>query len=130
MIVSEKRKHARLSAGERVFALVKNGVSSVGQIIDVSRGGLSFKYLSEESLPGCSRRLDVFVPGHKFLWMKIPHRTVRDLDLPLDVPFSSIRMKRRCVAFEPLGEEHLLRLEVLIAYLKRQLQNPTEERKR
>ena len=115
---SEKRKHTRLPAGDKAFALVKNGVNNVGQIIDVSRGGLAFKYMSEASLPGCTPRLDVFVPGHKFLWTKIPHRTVRDMDLLLEAPFSTIRMKRRSIAFDPLSEEHLVRLEVLIAYLK------------
>lgn len=118
MIQSEKRKHMRLAAGGNAFALVKNGVNKVGQLIDVSRGGLSFKYFSDEPISGSPPRLDVFVPGHKFLWVEIPHRTVRELDLPSEVPFSSIRMRRRCVAFGPMTEGHLLRLEVLIGYLK------------
>ncbi len=97
------------------FVLIRNGQSKVGQIIDVSRGGLSFKYLSDESLHGDQWELDILLSEHGFLWRRIPYRTVLDSEILPEIPFSSIRMRRRAIAFEDVTGEDATRLGFLLS---------------
>jgi len=109
------RRYRRFMAREDVFAVLRNQVNEVGQIINVSEGGLAFKYMAEQPLPSDRYELDVFLAGRReFLWRGVPHRTILDIELSPNVPFSTIRMRRRSVAFENLTEDHNLRLEHLL----------------
>ena len=45
----ERRKLNRLRLGEHSFALIVNGVRTLGEILDISKGGMAFKYIVEES---------------------------------------------------------------------------------
>ncbi|MEW6665140.1 MAG: hypothetical protein AB1512_07960 [Thermodesulfobacteriota bacterium] len=111
----ELRQYRRFTAREDAFAVLRNQVNEVGQLINVSKGGLAFKYMAERPLPSDSYQLDIFLAGtREFLWRSIPHRTILDMELPPIVPFSVIRMRRRSVAFENLTEDHSLRLELLL----------------
>jgi hypothetical protein len=109
------RRYRRFMARADAFAVLRNQVSEVGQLINVSKGGLAFKYLAEQPLPSDPYELDIFLAGRReFLWRGIPHRTIQDIELTPIVPFSMIRMRRRSVAFENLTEDHHLRLEHLL----------------
>jgi hypothetical protein len=111
---TDRRKHKRFTAPEMAFVQMRNGLSHVGPIIDVSRGGLSFKYLAEERPPGNSWELDVLLSERGFLWSGIPHRTVIDFEILPQVPFSAVRMRRRGIAFGECTGDHALRLEFLL----------------
>jgi hypothetical protein len=111
---TDQRRFRRLNAQEGAFALLKNHTSRVGQIINVSRGGLAFKYLADEIPPAEGWELDVFLAGRRFLWKGVPHITILDIEMAPEVPFSTVRMRRRAVAFQNLTDEHALRLEYLL----------------
>jgi hypothetical protein len=116
---TDKRRFRRLSPKEDAFALLKNHTSSVGQIINVSRGGLAFKYLADEIPADEGWELDVFLASQGFLWKGVPHRTILDIEMAPESPFSSVRMRRRAVAFQNLTDEHVSRLESLLDHCTR-----------
>jgi hypothetical protein len=109
------RRYRRFSGREDAFAVLRNQVNEVGQLLNVSQGGLALKYLAEEPLPADQYELDIFLAGKGgFLWRGIPHRTVLDIELPPLVPFSVVRMRRRSIAFENLTGDQHVRLEHLL----------------
>jgi hypothetical protein len=109
------RRYRRFAAREDAFAVLRNRVSEIGQLINVSKGGLAFKYMAEQALPADRYELDIFLAGRReFLWRGIPHRTILDIEMTPTVPFSMIRMRRRSIAFENLTEDHHMRLENLL----------------
>lgn len=111
---SERRKSKRFPAPEMAFVMVRNGSSSVGHVIDVSKGGMAFKYLSERALHGETLEVDVLLSEYGFLWRRIPHRTILDIEILPEVPFSTIRVRRRAIAFEGFTQDDSSRLEFLL----------------
>ena len=57
---AERRMHERFKAKEGAFAKVKNGSYKLGQIKDISKGGLAFTYPADGHQIPESFRVDVF----------------------------------------------------------------------
>ena len=65
----EKRKFKRLKGKEGAFAafIKPNEIINMGQIQDISMGGLCFRYLStKEDNAGCSH-IKIFGSNHRFI---------------------------------------------------------------
>jgi hypothetical protein len=112
--VSERRRHLRFRLACSGYTLLRNHLSRVGEIVDVSQGGLAFKYMEDEALCSGAFELDVYVKEYGFLWAGIPHKTVSDIEMERDIPYSSIRMRRRGVVFLDLSQDDRDKLKALI----------------
>jgi hypothetical protein len=110
----ERRQHKRFNAQDGAFAVVKNHVSKLGQIIDVSMRGLAFKYIANGKQSKGILALDIFLSGHGIYTKNIPFKTVSDFEMKSEIPFSSIKMRRCCVQFGELTHTHVSQLEDFI----------------
>jgi hypothetical protein len=110
----ERRKYTRFNAQEGAFALVKNHISNLGQIIDVSMRGLAFKYIANGKQSKGIFAMDIFLSGHGMHSKNIPFKTVSDIEMKSEIPFSSVKMRRCCVQFGELTHTHVLQLEEFI----------------
>jgi hypothetical protein len=110
----ERRQHKRFNAQDGAFALVKNHVSRLGQIIDVSMRGLAFKYIGNGKQSKGIFELDIFLSGQGIHSKNIPFKTVSDFEMKSEVPFSSIKMRRCCVQFGELTHTHVSQLKDFI----------------
>ena len=95
----EQRKHKRYKVTKRAFAVLGPEAVKLCHLIDISKGGLSFRYFvdtsdTEEQL----QELDI-LGGEDFYLEKVPVRVVSYMILKDDSPFSSIAMRRRGVQF-------------------------------
>jgi hypothetical protein len=59
-------------------SLGSNG-SVLGQVLDVSMGGLSFRYIGDE--PKNGSHLDIFSTEHDFHLGKVPFKPVKDFEI-------------------------------------------------
>ncbi|MBN1103014.1 MAG: hypothetical protein JXL84_06335 [Deltaproteobacteria bacterium] len=112
--VSDRRRYLRFRLAYFGYTHLRNHLSKVGEIVDVSQGGLAFKYVADD-VPCCGAfELDVYVREYGFIWKGIPHKTVSDIEMERDIPFSSVRMRRRGVVFLDLSPDAREKLESLL----------------
>ena len=89
--IFNQRRYARFRVPKDAFAALGPDYIKVGQIINISMGGLAFRYLASKG-PSNASELDIFLAGRVFYLYKLPFETVRDF-VTNEMPFSSIYMK-------------------------------------
>jgi len=100
----EDRKHPRFKVDQQVFTVVKGDNETLGEVLDVSEGGLALKYVAGIGSPVSEGLLDMFATGGKVYLKDVPVRAASDFELPNEVDFSTIRLRRMGVAFKNLTD--------------------------
>jgi hypothetical protein len=98
----EQRKHKRYKVTKRAFAVLGPEAVKLCHLIDISKGGLAFRYFVDSN--GMTEEMDNLdiLGGEDFYLEKVPVRVVTDMALKDESPFSSIAMRRRGVQFGQL----------------------------
>jgi hypothetical protein len=110
--LSEQRKDKRFQVPKDAFAALGPDYIKVGQIINISMGGLAFRYLGSEQ-PSNASELDIFLAGRAFYLYKLPFATVWDL-VTGEKPFNSIKMKVCGLKFGELTQSQISELQYFI----------------
>lgn len=110
--LSEQRKDKRFQVPQDAFAALGPDYIKVGQIINISMGGLAFRYLGSEG-PSNESELDIFLAGRAFYLYKLPFETVWDIVLD-EKPFSSLNMKVGGLQFGELTQRQISQLQYFI----------------
>jgi hypothetical protein len=108
-----KRKHKRYLAQNRSYVETKES-SKVGQILDISAGGLAFKYIDMGDRPKESIDLDILVKDNGFHLENIAFMIVSDIKLNGEYAFSSTKMRRCGGLFRQLNQNQVFQLEYFI----------------
>jgi len=77
---AERRVSVRRRPREKTFVAMRPDFSRTGKIRDISRGGLSFQYLSkvEVSDPGSDVNVDMFISDNGYYVPSLPCRLIYD----------------------------------------------------
>jgi hypothetical protein len=121
---TDLRKDKRFRAQEGAFVDLRISHVKVGKIVDISKGGLAFRYLHVGEHLRQTFELDMYSRKNDFRMEKIPVRTVWDRGSPGELHFST-RTRLRGVQFGKLNQEQLSELERFIL-----LNTVTEEEQR
>ena len=117
---AESRKNIRLNPKELTFIVVRPEFSKSGELLDISRGGLCFKYLYLCKLnPGrdvvTPLKIDIFIINNGYYLPKVPCTLIYDVEtentelFPMDLEF------RRCgLQFGELSKEQNRQLELYL----------------
>ena len=98
-----RRKHQRFQVEDFTFVNLKSkSYKDVGQLIDISNGGLSFRYFVGAKKPRKFNKLDVVLSGSDFAITGLPFRIISDTELTNGFQSSPIIFRRYCVQFEEL----------------------------
>ena len=111
--VSERRAHPRNWISEGGYALLRDHESHrLGQVLDMSQGGLAFCYLpdSDDDIQG-PVRLTLFYSGNGFFMENIPVRVVYVDRIPAKVLVGSLTMHKCAVEYTQLNDEQRLGIE-------------------
>jgi hypothetical protein len=111
--VVERRKHKRFYAKDDTFAVLGPPSGNIGQVMDISMGGLAFSYVAGEDQPNRSHKLSILLAEHSFHLTKIPIETIWDKEAE-QLPFSSLRMRRCGLQFGELTRNQENQLEYFI----------------
>ena len=103
----ERRKHPRFDLRIGAFVLLNQPVSLVGEVLDVSMGGLSFRCSSEAEIPWETWELDILCTHGGESVGELPFIRVTEL------PFSE-EEKRYGVKFERLTNRQAAQLRAFI----------------
>jgi hypothetical protein len=77
----EQRKYVRFWPKQSLLAALGNKHSTVGKVVDISIGGLSFEYIIGEELNINASRLDIFSVGSIFQLFNIPCKVIYNIDV-------------------------------------------------
>lgn len=107
----ERRKHPRESVRYGAYAAISPLENKLGQIVDISMGGLAFEYIdntpSEQFKGGQMVRLG----GQGSSVADLPFRVVEDQSILQYSPFSFLAIRKVRLQFEALAPEQMFLLE-------------------
>lgn len=112
----ERRRHERFHVQKDAFAMITPLSHKKGEIIDISRGGLAFRYIPDEKQPKLSVEiglfLHIFLEDISFCLLRLPIKTVSDFAISSGK--SADVARRRSVEFRALSESQASELEFFI----------------
>lgn len=112
----EKRKHKRHKGKDGAFAvfLRPDEFINLGQILDISLGGLCVRYLSTRAPEGKCSGIKIFGSNGRFIHVdKLPCHVVYDVEIPED-SWEQLSCRRCGVQFDNLNVRHLSMLQDFI----------------
>ena len=110
----ERRKHKRYKAVEGAYAAISPNSHKLGQVIDISMGGLSFKYIdttSDDVEFEQSPEESIFLSSMGYYVGDLPFKTISDYEITNAPSFSSMKIRKRHVQFTDLSFKQLFDLD-------------------
>ena len=101
----------QMSMGEIACAVYNSKPAIMGQIVDMSQGGLSFDCIDEAGPCKKSLKLDILSANEKFYMGRIKFKRVHELKSEDNSSISPIQMKKQGIQFIDLTFKQLSRLE-------------------
>ena len=109
----ERRKHKRFHVQDGAHAVLGTHYAELlGQIIDISRGGVSFRYVAGEKPSSGSFELDISLAN--FYLRKVPFKNISDFEISNEFFLGSIPIRRRGIHFGELTHNQMSKLEYFI----------------
>lgn len=109
----ERRKHNRYKVDGRAFAIHWSSPTTIGQIIDISQGGISFSYIDENRVLEDAKELGILYTEGNFFLEKITFERISDIAMD-GHPKSTVKMRRLSGKFLSLGETQQEKLNKFI----------------
>lgn len=109
----ERRKHERFKISIGVFVAFKPHDTRLGEIIDISMGGLAFRYLATKEPSNGSSKLRIFLTEGDSYVNEVLFETITDFGT-YEIPFTSLTMRRSGVRFGNLTQEQMSQLKYFI----------------
>jgi hypothetical protein len=109
----ERRKHKRFDIPTGTFVSCRPHGPRLGEIINVSRGGLAFRYYGGNETSQESNELNIFLEEGNFHLNDVLFQTVTDFGIH-ETPFSSLTMRRSSVRFDGLTDHQVSQLQNFI----------------
>jgi len=118
----ERRRHKRFQIKTKTFAAFSGPDSNrkIGEIINMSTGGMAFRYLNYEKQPygiissDKPVELDIFWQGDGYSMGTVPIKTISDSVISKMSPFSFIAMRHCRMKFTELTPYQEMQLEHFI----------------
>jgi len=110
----ERRKSTRYKAIEGAYAAISPSSHKLGQIIDISMGGLAFKYIDTNNDDTNNQTLSeesIFLSSMGFYVGNLPFKTISDNEITNAPSFSSMKVRERHVQFTDLSFKQLFDLD-------------------
>lgn len=110
----ERRKNKRYQPGENAIAAISSDSDKLGQIIDISMGGVCFKYIDtgiERRSTGTKEAEIIFLSSMAYSVKDLPVRTVGDYKIENLPSFTSMKLRKRHVQFVDLTVTQLFDLD-------------------
>jgi hypothetical protein len=109
----ERRKNKRYRAKDGAYAAISPHSRRLGQIIDISMGGLSFKYIENNDAHEQEKKpeLSLFLSSLGYYVGDLPFQTIEDCEMTNYPSFSSMKLRKRRVKFTELSFKQLFDLD-------------------
>jgi hypothetical protein len=116
MNIDERRKHKRYNVQQGTFAVLPSNYL-IGQIKNISRGGVSFSCIAAGRQSYGIPVLEIFSKDNNFYLREIPFKVISEIDVENHVPCSSLQMKKISGEFAKLTEYQKSQLDFFLQNL-------------
>ena len=113
--IVERRKHKRFQVHDGTLAVLTSHFYNWGPIIDISRGGLAFRYSGNKLPLNVSCDLGISLANIGFYLGKLPFRAISDFEIANEFAYSLTTIRRCDVEF---GELTLHQISVLEYFIR------------
>ena len=110
----ERRKHKRFKVKGGAFAVSTPDYKNLGQIKDISKGGLAFQFIENSEQTKGSIEIEIFSTVGDFYLKKLPVRTVLDFEVDNTVSSNSMPMRQWSMQFGKLNHLQKLLLDFFL----------------
>ncbi len=108
----QKRTDKRYRVKDLTFVKLRSESEiEIGQLLDISKEGLAFRYFIDNKQSRSYSDLGLFLSGGGFSIDRIPFKAVSNIELANNSQFSTIILKRYGVQFEKLTPDQTNRLD-------------------
>ena len=109
---TERRKYKRVDVRSGTYTM---NSTKPGLIVDMSTGGLSFRYIERKDWPEETRTMDI-VSGEdeEYRLENVPYRVVSDYETKSEIAYEKMIVKRRSVEFVDLSQDQKSKLQKFI----------------
>ena len=112
--IPEKRIYKRHSAQDGAHAAILSNCPKMGQIINISKGGLAFRYVADGEQLNGTFQMDIFLNGNGFYLKKVPFKIISDFYIDNKVPFSAVTIRQCGGQFGELTLSQVSQLDYFI----------------
>jgi hypothetical protein len=109
----EHRKHKRFQIRQGTYVALAPPYGKVGPVIDISMGGLSFRYVDGKETTNGSY-INIFLTEANFYLEKVSVKTILDFKIPDKSASSSITMRRCGLQFRGLTHNQASQLKFFV----------------
>jgi hypothetical protein len=114
-IETDKRKYIRYCVKDHILVNLRSeSKPNYGQLLDISKGGLSFYYFADAKKPKNYSELGIFPSNDDFAIERIPCKTVSDTNMIDESPFGTKILRRHSIRFEKLTPEQKSKLDYFL----------------
>jgi hypothetical protein len=113
-VLNERRKHKRFKVKGGAFAVATPDYNRLGQIKDMSQGGLAFEFIEDGEQTKGTHEVEIFSTVDDFYMKKLPVRTVLDFELDNTVSSNPTPMRQLSMKFGKLNRPQKLLLSFFI----------------
>jgi c-di-GMP-binding flagellar brake protein YcgR len=112
----ERREHKRFQAKEPTSVALwseheQDIIENMGQLLDISRGGLSLRCTSKPEESNGYSLLEIFLSGDDFNIDEIPFKIISAIEMVGDSRSSELTLKRYGIRFDQLTQEQKAKLD-------------------
>jgi hypothetical protein len=111
----ELSKIKDMSMGEIAFAVIKSKPIKMGQVINISRDGLSFHYIDRHGGSNGLFKMDILFAPDAFYLDRLLFKPVFDFEIETEIPLNSFTVRKCGVQFGELSSQQRSRLEYFIS---------------
>lgn len=114
--IQQLEKIKNMSKGEIALAVMKSKPACMGEIVEISRNGLSFHHIDNGADLSEFSEMDILYADEDFHLSRLPFRTVKVTNVEGDVPFDVLSMKQLTVQFIGLTTKQEAQLDHLLEH--------------
>ncbi len=122
--MSERREFDRFEVSEGSFVAFGSHPSKLGQITDLSRGGLAFRYVENNLHPHTCSDLNIIVANNGFYLKGMPFKTISNSEIAVENIFSSIMIRHHSIKFGDMTNKQITQLNYFINHFTTDIVQP------
>ena len=103
-----------MSKGEMALAVIKSKPPRMGEIVEISRDGLSFQHIENDTDISQFSEMDILYVDENFHLSRLPIKAVKETAIQGDAPFDVLSMKQLTVKFDGLSSKQQGQLDHLL----------------
>lgn len=110
----EQRNQKQLQVKDGAYAVIRYKPFEMGKIMNISRDGLTVRYLSNGQQLNETSELDIFIIDSNYYIEKIQVNTISDFELTDKNGFSSNKIRQRFFQFGKIKSSQLFYLDYFL----------------